>query len=124
MVIFGKIAATWLFVCLYHLLLQSQFAVQSRLWKRVVIYGIGWIFLSAVSLLTDHVAVSVLAAAVAAGVSCWYLGNAKPVKAIGFGLLFAGLRLCAAGAAMFWYKSFPNQMERVEFYWMHSHCSL
>ncbi len=100
MVIFGKIAAAWLFVCLCHLLLQSQFAVHSCLWKGVATYGVGWIFLSSVSLLTDHIAVLVLATAVTASVSCWYLGNAKPIKAIGFGLLFAVLRLCAAGAAL------------------------
>ena len=109
MVIFGKIAAAWLLVCLCHLLLQSQFTVYRHSpWKGVATYGTGWIILSAVSLLTDHIPVSFLAAAITAGMSCWYVSRAKPVKAIVFGLLFALLRLCAAGAALFLGQVFPE----------------
>ena len=109
MIIFGKITAGWVFVCLFHLLMQSQFALyKHNLWKRVAIYAGGCFLLSAASFWIDQILILSFACAAVAGVSCWYESDASPVKASVFGLLFGFLRLCAGGAVLFLQQVFPK----------------
>lgn len=102
MLIFGKITAGWVFVCLYHLLLGSQFVVRKLgFWRQVAFYASGCILLSGAGIWTENILVLSLVCSAAAGISCWFESDASPVKALGFGLLFGLLRLCAWAIVLF-----------------------
>ena len=112
MLIFGKITTGWVFVCLYHLLLGSQFMVRKlEFWKRVAFYAGGCILLSVAGIWTDSILVLSLVCSAAAGISCWFESDASPIQALCFGLLFGLLRLCSWGLVLFLQQVFPDSSE-------------
>lgn len=109
MVVLGNITAAWVFVCLYKMLMHSQFNVPKLLlWKHCALLWGGLALLGAVCCVTDNALFTAIAAFATAGFTCWMEGQARPVAAIGFGLLFGFLRVCSAGAVLFFRQVFPN----------------
>lgn len=112
MVILGNITAAWVGICLYKMLMHSQFPVPKLpLWKQILLLGGGWVLLGTVYCITDNALFAAIAAFVAAGFTCWLGGQARPIAAIGFGLLFGFLRLCSCGAVLFFRQVFPDADE-------------
>ena len=94
MEIFGIITAAviTLFLCIF--LLRSQFSIAKIVKRSTIVCFCGClVLLVAVRLLTSAVWIIATFTMVIAGFLSWYIGQAKPVKALSFGVLFGVLQL-------------------------------
>ena len=109
MQIFGIIttAVITLFLCVF--LLRSQFSVAELTGRRTVACYCGcWILLVAVRLLTNSVWIIAPVTILIAGLLSWYIGQAKPVKALSFGVLFGVLQLVSGIVPILIQRALPD----------------
>lgn len=109
MEMFGIITAAviTLFLCVF--LMQSQFSVEEHAGRRTITCYFGcWILLVAVRLLTNSIWIVAPVTMLMAGLLSWYIGQATPVKALSFGVLFEVLQLVSAIVPLLLRRMFPD----------------
>lgn len=109
MEMFGIIstAVITLFLCIF--LLQGQFSIVEVTGRRTIASCCGcWVLLVAVRLLTSSVWIIAPVAMLIAGFLGWYIGQAKPVKALSFGVLFGVLQLVSGIVPILLQRALPD----------------
>ena len=109
MEMFGIITAAviTLFLCVF--LLRSQFSIlELTRWKPIACCCGCWVLLVAIRLLTNAVWIIAPVTMVIAGFLSWYIGQAKPIKALSFGMLFGVLQLASGIVPLLLQKVLPD----------------
>lgn len=109
MEMFGIIACAviTLFLCIF--LLRSQFSIAEASERKAVVCFCGClVLLTAIRLLTNVVWIIAPVTMVIAGFLSWYIGQAKPIKALSFGVLFGVLQLASGIVPLLLQRAFPD----------------
>lgn len=100
-------AVVTLFLCIF--LLRSQFSIAEASERKAVACFCGClVLLVAIRLLTNSVWVIAPVTMVIAGFLSWYIGQAKPIRALSFGLLFGVLQLASGMVPLLLQRVFPD----------------
>jgi len=109
MEIFGIVASAVITLFLCFFLLRSQFSIAETAKRSVIICFCGClILLVAIRLLTNAVWIIAPVTMVIAGFISWYIGQAKPIKALSFGVLFGVLQLASDIVPLLLERVFPD----------------
>lgn len=106
---FGIIAyaVITLFLCIF--LLRSQFSIAEVAKRSTIVCFCGClVLLVAIRLLTNAVWIIAPVTMVIAGFLSWYIGQAKPIKALSFGALFGVLQLISGSVPLLLQRVFPD----------------
>lgn len=106
---FGIVACAviTLFLCIF--LLRSQFSIAVLTgWKPIACCCGCWVLLIAIRLLTNSIWIIAPVTMLIAGFLSWYIGQAKPVKALSFGMLFGVLQLASGIVPLLLQKVLPD----------------
>ena len=109
MEMFGIVACAviTLFLCIF--LLRSQFSIAVLTgWKPIACCCGCWVLLIAIRLLTNSIWIIAPVTMLIAGFLSWYIGQAKPVKALSFGMLFGVLQLASGIVPLLLQKVLPD----------------